>query len=266
MHRNPVRLAVASVRLIGLALHIAYAMAVACVYPLWGLERQSRFRQHWSRGLLRLLHVRCKADSARLAVDAPGAFLVANHISWLDVFVIKAQRPTHFVAKAEVGQWPLLGWLVRRSGTLLVRRERRTDTRIVNQQIMRLLQRGQSVVVFAQGTSTPATQPVHFHASLLQSAIDAQAAVHPVVVYYHDALGRPLDTADFVGDTSFGQSLWRIVCAPYIQVTVQCLPAIDVAGHNRRSLAAQAQQSVRSTLSAWVQANDVLTVTQMPSK
>lgn len=252
MQRQTVRLALASVRLVGLAWMIGYASLVACIYPLWSLERQSRFRQHWAYGLLRLLNVQCKASPLRLDVGDAGAFFVANHISWLDVLVIKAQRPTHFVAKAEVGDWPLLGWLVRRSGTLLVRRERRTDTRKVNLQITDLLRQGQSVVVFAQGTSAPATHPVLFHASLLQSAIDAQASIHPLVVYYHDAQGRPQAAADFVGDTSFAQSLWRVLCTPCLEVTLQCLPAIPVWGQNRRSLAAQAQQSVHVTLSGLV--------------
>lgn len=254
MHRTLLRLVIASVRLIRLTLHIGYAMGIACVYPRWEPQRQSRFRQHWSRGVLRLLNIHCATQLRQPDGGAAGGLLVANHISWLDILVINAALPAHFVAKSEVSTWPILGWLVRRSGTLFVQRHRRSDTTQVNERITALLRQGQPVAVFAQGTSTDGSQPVQFRAPLLQSAIDAQAWVHPVAVYYHDRQGQRLASADFVGDTSFLQSLWRIVCAPRIDVALTFLPAMDGVGKSRREIAAQAQQAVNDTLQRWVRA------------
>lgn len=248
MLRKPLRLAVASLRLSRLTVHIGYALGVACIYPALGRDAQTRFRQRWSLGLLTLLNVRRISAGAMPDDDARGRLLVANHISWLDIFAINATLPAHFVAKSEVASWPVLGWLVRRSGTLFVRRNRRSDTLQVNERMVALLQQGHSVAVFAQGTSTDGRQPVQFHASLLQSAIDAEARAHPVVVYYHDRQGRRLDTAAFVGDTSFLQSLWQIVCTPDLHVTTVCLPAIVCAGQDRRAVAGQAQQAVNARL------------------
>ncbi len=54
----------------------------------------------------------------------PGA-LVANHSSWLDIFVLNAAEPVYFVSKAEVAGWPGIGWLARATGTLFIRRDPR---------------------------------------------------------------------------------------------------------------------------------------------
>jgi 1-acyl-sn-glycerol-3-phosphate acyltransferase len=102
--------------------------------------------------------------------------------------------------------------------------------------------------LFPQGTSTTADKVVHFHAPLLQSAVSAGTHVQPIAVFYHHENGGRHAAADFVGDMSFTQSLWRIVCAPDLRVTVTYLPAMDAAGQDRRTLASVAQQAVNEAL------------------
>ena len=93
MHRTLLRLVLASVRLIRLTLHIGYAMGIACVYPRWEPPRQSRFRQHWSRGVLRLLNIHCATQLRQPDVGAAGGMLVANHLSSMLILDIKAALP-----------------------------------------------------------------------------------------------------------------------------------------------------------------------------
>ncbi len=237
-----------SFRLIRLSFHIVYALGVACIYPVLGVSAQRRFKQGWSLGLLKLLNVQLNSTGLQPSDGPQGRLFVSNHISWLDVFAINATAPGHFVAKSEVAEWPVLGWLVRRSGTLFIRRNLRSDMSRVNQSLVGLLQQGHSAALFAQGTSTDGTQPVHFHAALFQSAIDAQALLYPVAVYYHDRQGERLEALAFIGDTGFFQSLWQIVHVPCTHLTTVYLPALTCAGQDRRSLALQAQQAVNATL------------------
>ncbi len=206
--------------------------------------------QGWSRGLLKLLNVQLNSIGLALPVEGQGGLFVSNHISWLDIFAINASVPGHFVAKSEVGEWPVLGWLVRRSGTLFIRRSVRSDMARVNRCLVDLMQQGHSAALFAQGTSTDGTQPVHFHAALFQSAIDADALLYPVTVYYHDQQGNRLDALAFIGDLGFFQSLWQIVHVPCTQLTTVYLPAMTCAGQDRRSLALQAQRAVNATLAS----------------
>lgn len=248
MYRSPRLLLSVSLRLGRLATHIALAFVAACVYPSLGHPAQRRFMGWWSRALLNLLDVTHASSGEPALQTALPCLLVANHISWLDIFAVNSLTPAQFVAKSEVSGWPVLGWLVQRSGTLFIRRSVRSDAVRVNACMAGLLQQGRAVAVFAQGTSSKPEQPVRFHAPLLQSAVAAGAQVQPVAIFYHDRHGAPHAAAAFVGDTTFMQSLWKIVCTPGIQVMVTYLPPITPAGQDRRALADMAQHAVNARL------------------
>ena len=66
-------------------------------------------------------------------------FFVANHISWVDIFVINALAPAAFVSKAEVRNWPVIGWLAARNDTIFLRRGSRGHARIINEETAALL-------------------------------------------------------------------------------------------------------------------------------
>jgi 1-acyl-sn-glycerol-3-phosphate acyltransferase len=44
--------------------------------------------------------------------------VVMNHVSWLDIFVLNSVMPATFIAKSEIRQWPLVGWLLQGADTL----------------------------------------------------------------------------------------------------------------------------------------------------
>ena len=248
MQTTPLLLVLVSWRLGRLATHIGLAFVAACVYPSLSHSVQRRFMCWWSRALLNLLNVTHACSGQPASQVGSPCLLVANHISWLDIFAVNSVTPAQFVAKSEVSGWPLLGWLVQRSGTLFIRRSVRSDTVRVNDCMAGLLQQGRAVAVFAQGTSSTPDHPVRFHAPLLQSAVAAGAQVQPVVIFYHDRQGVPHDAAAFVGDITFMQSLWKIVCAPGIRVVVTYLPPMNALGQDRRALADMAQQAVNAKL------------------
>lgn len=259
MYRSPLLLVVVGWRLSRLSMHIALAFVAACVYPSLSLPAQRRFMCWWSRALLKLLNVRHESCGQPVLAPKLACLLVANHISWLDIFAVNSVTPAQFVAKSEVNGWPVLGWLVQRSGTLFIRRSVRNDTVRVNASMVGLLRQGRAVAVFAQGTSATPEQPVRFHAPLLQSAVAAGAQVQPIAIFYHDRHGVPHDAAAFVGDITLMQSLWKIVRTPGIQVTVTYLPPMDALGQDRRALAATAQYMVNARLARHCQQNAMKT-------
>ena len=108
-----------------LALHLFWgALTVACAYPFLSDAPKRWLKQRWSRQLLEILGVRFQANFQGLW---RGGLFVANHISWLDIFVLNAARPMAFVAKSEVRGWPLFGWLAAHTETIFLQRERRGD-------------------------------------------------------------------------------------------------------------------------------------------
>src|SRR5690606_21315559 len=116
------------------------------------------------------LHVRTRHSAA---ADAPPAraLFVANHISWLDIFVINAMQPSHFVAKSEIRDWPVLGWLCAKAGTVFIARGRLRDVRRIYQGLVERLQVGEPVAFFPEGATSSQGSLQPFHANLFEAAI-----------------------------------------------------------------------------------------------
>lgn len=178
----------------------------------------------------------------------PHALVVANHVSWLDIFVINTLHPCRFVAKAEIRAWPVLGWFSAKAGTVFLARGARRDLRHLFKGLVEQLAAGERVAFFPEGTTAAQGKLLPFHANLFEAAIDARVPVQPFALAYVDGAGLPHPAIDFSGDTSFMQSIAAVLCGRPITARLICLPAIDSAGAHRRDLAQAAQAAVAAAL------------------
>lgn len=219
------------------------ALVIASVcYPFITPARQLRFKRQWSARLLKILGVRLVTDEPFLN---PGSLLVANHISWLDVFVINAAYPAAFVSKAEIRQWPLVGWLASKNETVFLRRGSRGHARIVNGEIAGLLRRQRHVAIFPEGTTTDGSHVLGFHAALLQPAIEAGATIQPLAIAYRLPDGRFTRAAAYDGDVSLVECIQAIVAEPEIVARIRVappMPTVDLP--DRKALAHAAREAI----------------------
>lgn len=219
-----------------LALHIGCGLLLAVIYPWLAACLRRRILKGWSEGLLHIFNIRLMlSGNCNLSVLRQG-LIVTNHISWLDVFVLNAVAPMRFVAKSEVRRWPFIGWLCVRAQTLFIERGSARAAARINAQLAALLQQGTCLAVFPEGTTTDGAQVAHFHASLLQPAIDAGAQLHPVALRYEDECGARSTAAAYCGELSFGASLWNILVEPQLQVRLIATPPLPAAAYERREL------------------------------
>jgi 1-acyl-sn-glycerol-3-phosphate acyltransferase len=217
---------------------------LASAFPLLGLDSRRALMNYWSRALLDILQVRLEISGTIPDVRDQGALLVANHISWLDVFVINAAHPSCFVAKSEVRSWPLVGLLCRLTRTVFIERNLRRDTLRANQAIGAALAQGECFALFPEGTSTDGSQVRHFHASLLQGAIDTGCCVQPAAIRYHDGLGLRSDDANYIGDMTLLQSLVKILGSNSLHARLVFLPELCSSGKSRRALADESRAAI----------------------
>jgi 1-acyl-sn-glycerol-3-phosphate acyltransferase len=239
---------IAAVRGCRVALHLIYGALQALCYPHLDRARQQRLLKKWSGQLLTILNIRVEIGGHQQPHAPDGCLMVSNHVSWLDIFVLNAIQPAHFIAKAEVRGWPLIGWLCARSGTIFVKRTLRRDAQQVNQQAAVLLRQGACVGLFPEGTTSDGSQVGHFHPALMQSAIDAETTLCPVALRYLDIEGRRATAAAFTGDTTLALSLWRILCCRQLNVSVAFTPPLPAATSNRRMLARMAHEAIVHSL------------------
>jgi lyso-ornithine lipid O-acyltransferase len=175
----------------------ALAAALA-VMTLLRLPGRGRLSLHYSRAVCRLLNVRIKVVGA--PPEHHSVLILSNHVSWLDILVITATVPVIFVAKSEVRRWPLIGWVARARGTVFVARDRRRQTAEAAADIAQYLAEGQSIVLFAEGTSSDGNRVLAFRPALVGALREALAqveagkriAVQPLSVGYTGLLGLPM--------------------------------------------------------------------------
>jgi len=226
---------------------------VLVLFPFGGERFRRGAIRHWSRMLIAACGVRpvpvC-ADGARpLAELPPGRLMVANHISWIDIFVIHSQCPCSFVAKDEIRSWPLLGTLVARTGTLFIERGKRRAVHRMIEHIERRLQAGGRVAVFPEGTTSDGRRLLPFHANLIEGAVRAAVPVAPVGIRYVDRNGATSPIIEYIGDTTFVASLWRIVGAPAVRCEVIALEEIAIGeADSRHEIAQQARAALAACL------------------
>jgi len=236
------------VRLVRLALHFLWGLIlVATTFPRLSPARQNRVLRRWSRRLLAIADVRVQPIG--MPEQLPERMLlVTNHVSWLDIFVVHAVAPSIFIAKSEIRDWPLAGFLVARVGTLFLERGRSRHAQQTNGRIARELEAGRVVAVCPEGTTSDGSELKRFHAALLQPAIDAAAMVQPLALRYVDARGERTTAAAYVGDTSLLESVWRIVSEPRLVAEAHFTRPIRAAHHERRALAHEAENAIRRAL------------------
>ncbi|AKU13710.1 1-acyl-sn-glycerol-3-phosphate acyltransferase [Azoarcus sp. CIB] len=221
-------------------------LTVLAVYRLTDEATHRNLRRRWSQKLLAILGVELRVAGQAIQ---PGCMLVANHISWLDIFVINALAPSAFVSKAEVRGWPLIGCLAARNETVFLRRGSRGHAKIINAEIAARLDAGRNVAVFPEGTTTDGSHVLHFHAALLQPAIECGHAIQPVALSYHAPDGTFSRAPAYDGDVSLGQSLAAIIAEPrFIARVVVIDPLSTTKDTSRREIARRAHDAIVSTI------------------
>lgn len=236
-------------RVTRLALHLARGLITAALFfPFQKPDRRRREIEVWSRRLLTIMGVRLSLAGLRKSYSERPLMLVANHVSWLDIFVIDAVVASRFVAKAEVRRWPVLGWLCARVGTFFIERAKRHDTARVNHAAGAALRAGEVVAVFPEGTTTDGSRVLKFHASLLAPALEAGATIQPVALRYERRDGALCTEAAYDGDRSLWDALVGIVSEPEVVARVSFLEPMSAAGNHRRELAHRAREAILLTL------------------
>jgi 1-acyl-sn-glycerol-3-phosphate acyltransferase len=255
-------------RLLRLTSHISIGLVVASlIYPRVSPVRQDRILRWWGRGVLSALRIEARVNGPVPPLEAREHMLVANHVSWLDVFAIHAVKPVRFVAKADIRNWPVLGWLTARTGTLFIERERRRHALQVIHRMRAYMARGLNLGIFPEGTSSPGHYMRGFHAALFESVResaresvrgsqpgfargDARADVRvvPVAIRYLDAELRFTQAAAYADNVTFVQCLRNILRQPSLAVELNFEEALDVSGRSRQELAQAAEASIARRL------------------
>ncbi len=183
--------------------------------------------------------------------------VVANHSSWLDIFVLNARKRIYFVAKSEVKGWAGIGWLARATGTVFIKRDRR-EAKQQTEVFKTRLSFGHRLLFFPEGTSTDNQRVLTFKTTLfapfLTDGIRENAHIQPVSVVYHAPKGADPRFYGWWGDMNFGSHILQVLGARRTgSVDLVCHPAICMSDHtDRKKLALELETQVRNGYDRYV--------------
>ena len=229
--------------------HICVGLvAVGALYPRVSARGRARITGWWARKLLRILNVLLSVHGIPPDPEAKNLIVTSNHISWLDIFVINATQPSRFVAKSEIRDWPIAGWLCEKAGTIFIRRTRRSDTAKINETMRAVLAEGASIGFFPEGTTTAGNKLLKFHTSLFEPAVANNATIAPVAIRYRACDGVLTDAAAFIGELSFVESVAQIISQKSMIAEISFAPQMAATGQTRRELALKAEAAIAAIL------------------
>ena len=217
--------------------------------PVHGLHRPWTpfITQFVCRNALRILGIGFQSEGSLMT--QPGA-VVANHSSWLDIFVLNARKRIYFVSKAEVAKWPGIGWLAKATGTVFINRnpkEAQAQKVLFEERLLA----GHKLLFFPEGTSTDAIRVLPFKPTLFAAyfaeALRDRLWVQPVTVLYHAPDGEEKRFYGWWGDMAFGPHVLKVLAQRRqgrVEVIYHApLRVADFA--NRKTLAKASEEAVR---------------------
>jgi len=240
-------------RILGLVLPILAAMPFLLLVGLLrlvgapgvGTRLGAHVQSLWARTSLFVLGVQLDTSGAHVPVAA--TLIAANHLSYLDILVVSALFPSRFVAKSEIGSWPVLGKIVSLSGTLFVKRGDRHDVPRVVSEMQRTLDAGVSVTFFPEGWASRGLDVCRFHPGLFETAVRGQFPCLPVTLSYATPEGTAATawTVGWWGPVGIAPHLARMLREGPVVAKVSWADQA-VLGHDRKRLAATLEREVRS--------------------
>ncbi|MCA0873343.1 1-acyl-sn-glycerol-3-phosphate acyltransferase [Seohaeicola saemankumensis] len=220
--------------------------------PLYGMRRPVTpfITQFVCRNAFRILGITF-STSGQLMQER-GA-VVANHVSWLDIFSLNARKRIYFVSKSEVANWPGIGWLARATGTVFIDRDRK-QAKAQTELFENRLRVGHKLLFFPEGTSTDGLRVLPFKSTLFAAFFSDHLRdflyVQPVSVIYFAPPGEPARFYGWWGDMEFGGHLLKTLAQPR-QGSVELIYHIPVKVADfadRKALAVYCETAVRAGL------------------
>jgi 1-acyl-sn-glycerol-3-phosphate acyltransferase len=229
------------------AARLVLGLALLPALPLLAvpLPGRSRIQRLYCRLVLRSLGVRITVSGGPIR-NLRGVLVVAGHVSWVDIFVIGAVLPGSFVARADLIEWPALGFVARLLKVIPIDRTSLRRLPDVVRTVTDRLRAGQTVVAFPEGTTWCGLGHGTFAPAMFQAAVDAARPVQPLRLSYRHRNGAPSTIPAFIGDDTLPASIRRVVTARLTVCHVR-VQSLQLPGSNRRDLAARCQASVHES-------------------
>lgn len=240
------RIAPIAYPLIAFRLLLMVLLLALCV-PLHYLWRALRLDRFWPRmfltGVGAIAGLRLRQHGKRV----PGALLLSNHVSWLDILALSHAANSAYVAHDGLAQFGFLKWLCEMNETVFIARHRRADVSRQADQIRAAMDHGGTLTLFPEGTTSDGTGLLPFKSSLLGALepLPEGAVAQPVLLEYAEVTDIAW-VGEEPGLDNFKRILARVRPVKLDVHFLQPLAGEDLA--NRKTMTAGARAAIAEAM------------------
>lgn len=201
------------------------------------------YMRTWSKGTARIFNIKF---SVKGSPPEPPFILVSNHLSYIDILPMFINMKCTFVAKKEVESWPVLGYMVKKTGVIFVDRTVKRDVTRVNAKLAKSLNNHQGIVLFPEGTTSGGDVVLPFRSSLLNYPASGSIPVYYSAIQYRTSKDDPPadETVCFYGARDpFHKHVFKLAGNKKIECSV-VYSQDSIVEEDRKELADQLHEKV----------------------
>lgn len=238
-----------SYRIFRVFIHLLIGISIiATSWPFISAKPRTTLTKWWCNALLNCFNIQLITTGKLPEGNLSNSMFLANHISWADIYALNSIIPLQFIAKSDINNWPVLGYLVRKSGTIFIDRSSRKDTARIVETTVNNLVAGSNVGFFPEGTTTDGTELARFKSSIVQAAINANTPLHPIAIRYPLPNGGINTAMAYAGETTMVESMMNVLKQKAPVVELHFLTPISPKAGNRQALTHAVFESISAQL------------------
>ena len=217
--------------------HGIYSLPIRYLYKEdHSISRMALQTKYWGGGIVKILGIRTIVHGSPEEYQKTGGLVVANHQSYVDVFLHASIFGLRFTPKKEIKSWPILGWYTDMTRPIWVDRDSRQASGGLMEQFRDTLRHKVPLIVYPEGTTSDGRSGLkEFKTTPFETVCGTDIPVQPVISIYHPAPGDMHPA--WYGDATFMPHLWALLGNRKSTADVYILPLIYPEGRNRKQLA-----------------------------
>lgn len=222
-------LPVSIIRIILFLLWTLACIPVQAFYVLFNLPQRYTFPVFFDQVLCRIIMGIKIVKQGEISAHKPLLF-VGNHLSYMDIIAISSIMPCSFVSKAEVANWPLIGYMAKLQNTIFVNRNAPRLVKQQGQEIADALNVHTNLVIFPEGTSSIGETVLPFKSSLLEVAVNKTVPdlrIQPIAIKIEHKGGQARRYPWYEEEESFVSHLIVLMGMIGLTITITFLPPVD---------------------------------------
>ena len=227
-------------------------LALLLMFPLRLANIKKKVIRYWSKILLLLIRLRVICKGKKNELPEYPFIVVANHISWVDIFVLLSVFPISFIAKIEIKKWFFLGYLVEMAGTIFIDRNRRKSLGEVAEKIIqKSAAHKKSYAFFPEGKTSSGNTIQKFHSGLFSLFFENQGLILLPVLIKYKKNEVFTEVCAYVGDMTLLESVVKIIGNSNLSAEVHIMPVSvienegdEIPRAGRKTLATQIRQKM----------------------